>query len=317
MNIQASVARKDYWPALPAYNQWKDACDTLHLWLQVVGKIRLAQTPWINHSWHVPFYVTPTGLTTSPIPYGMRSFQIDFDFLDHVVRISTCEGQVRVLKLESRSVANFMNRIFALLKDLDLNIAINTVPNEMAFAIPFEEDHEHRLYDPDAVKRFCMALVQADRVLKQFRAHFRGKCSPVHFFWGSMDLAVTRFSGRPAPTHPGGVPHLPDWVVREAYSDEVSSCGFWPGDDRQPEPSFYSYAYPEPAGFARAPVFTPGASYSESLGEFVLPYSKVRLSPFPDETLLSFLQSTYEAAANAGNWDRTRLEFPDVKRTAA
>lgn len=295
------------WPALP-YEGWKETQATLHLWTQIVGKIRLVQTPWVNHSWHVTLYVTSRGLTTSPIPYGPRRFQIDFDFCDHRLDITTGEGQSETLKLESKSVADFYTELFARLRALDLEIKIDTRPNEIPDAIRFEEDRAHATYDPDAACRFFGALAQADRVFKAFRSRFIGKSSPVHFFWGSFDLAVTRFSGRPAPPHPGGVPALPDWVAREAYSHEVISCGFWPGAEAVPHPVFYAYAYPEPEGFKAAPVTPAEAAYDNNLGEYLLPYDEVRQAADPDTYLLGFLQSTYEAAADRAGWDRAALE---------
>jgi hypothetical protein len=297
----------EQWPSLP-FQAWKQTYATLHMWTQIVGKIRLVQTPWINHSWHTTLYVTSRGLTTSPIPYGTRTFQIDFDFIDHSLLIQTSGGDRKIMSLAPRTVANFYEELFTALDNLNLPVKIHTTPNEVAVATPFECDDDHASYDPDYANRFWRALVQADRVFKQFRARFIGKCSPVHFFWGSFDLAVTRFSGRQAPEHPGGVPNLPDWVVREAYSHEVSSCGFWPGSDQLPQPVFYSYAYPEPDGFRTAQVTPDGAAYNPELSEFVLPYDEVRRSTVPDETLLNFLQSSYEAAAVHGNWDRSALE---------
>jgi hypothetical protein len=297
----------DVWPGL-AYDEWKDTYATLHMWTQVVGKVRFALTPWINHSWHVTLYVTARGLTTSPIPYDTRTFQMDFDFVDHRLVIQTNDGAVRALELRPRTVADFYREVMAALNELGLAVHIHTTPNEVAEAVPFEQDRAHAAYDAERARRFWRILVQADRVFKTFRARFIGKCSPVHFFWGSFDLAVTRFSGRPAPPHPGGVPHLPDAVTREAYSHEVSSCGFWPGGGPIAYPAFYSYAYPEPAGFADAPVRPAGAFYSRDLREFVLPYDEVRNAAWPDEALLEFLQSTYEAAADLGRWDRSALE---------
>lgn len=291
------------WPSLD-YKAWKDTCATLHMWTQIVGKIRLVCTPWTNHSWHVPLYVTVRGLTTSPIFYGARSFQIDFDFIDHQLELRTSDGAVKTLPLRPRSVAAFYNELFAMMTELGLNLSIRTMPNEVADAIPFEQDQLHASYDAEYVHRFWRALIQADRVFKEFRARFKGKCSPVHFFWGSFDLAVTRFSGRPAPEHPGGVPNLPDWVAREAYSHEVSSCGFWPGGDVVPYPVFYSYAYPEPDGYKSRELVQGGAAYDANLHEFVLPYEAVRQSQSPDEILLDFLQGSYDAAAELGHWDR-------------
>ena len=295
------------WPTL-AYEEWKDTQATLHLWTQIVGKIRLVQTAWVNHSWHVALYVTARGLNTSPISYGSRTFEIEFDFLDHLLRIKTNEGRSETLRLAPRSVADFYVELFARLMALGLEIKIRTTPNEIADCIPFDKDWVHASYDAGQVDRFWRALVQADRVFKLFRSRFLGKCSPVHFFWGSFDLAVTRFSGRLAPPHRGGVPNLPDWVAREAYSHEVSSCGFWPGGEALPYPVFYSYAYPEPEGFKSARLQPAGARYESSLGEFVLPYDEVRRAISPDATLLEFLQSSYDAAANLGAWDRQALE---------
>jgi len=299
------------WPSLPLA-AWSDTCATLHLWTQIVGKIRLAQSPWTNHSWHVTLYPTARGLTTSPIPHGARTFQIDFDFIAHRLVVQTSDGGNGGLPLQPQSVATFYRRLMEELARLDLRVRIHASPNEVADPIPFARDEVHAAYDADYANRFWRALVEADRVFKAFRARFVGKCSPVHFFWGAPDLAVTRFSGRRAPRHPGGVPHLPDWVAREAYSHEVSSCGFWPGGGAVPDAAFYAYAYPEPEGFAAAAV-RPGAAYfSEALREFVLPYEAVRAAADPDATLLEFLQTTYEAAATLGGWDREALE-----RTAA
>jgi hypothetical protein len=295
------------WPAI-RYEEWKDTLATLHLWTQMVGKIRLARSPWVNHSWHVPFYVTARGLTTSPIPDGARTFEIEFDFLDHEIVISTSDGRRDRIKLGPRTVADLYQELFARLKTLGLETGIRTLPNEIPDVIPFEQDRVHASYDAEYVTRYWRALVQADRVLKAFRARFIGKSSPVHFFWGGFDLAVTRFSGRPAPPHPGGIPNLPDWITREAYSHEVSSCGFWPGGEPLPEAVFYAYAYPEPAGFKSAAVRPAGARYHPGLGEFVLPYSEVRQASSPDEMLLEFMQSSYEAAADLAGWDRSALE---------
>jgi hypothetical protein len=290
------------------FEEWKDTYATLHMWTQIVGKIRLAQTPWVNHSWHTTLYVTSGGLTTSPIPYGNRTFQIDFDFIGHKLVIQTGEGEVKTMSLGPRSVADFYAELFSKLTELSLNVQIHTIPNEVANPIPFDQDQEHASYDADYANRLWRILVQADRVFKQFRARFTGKCSPVHFFWGSFDLAVTRFSGRRAPEHPGGVPHLPDWVTREAYSHEVSSCGFWPGSEQMPQAVFYAYAYPEPVGFRTAEIRPSGAAYNSEMREFILPYDEVRQSASPDEALLDFLQSSYEAAADFGVWNRSELE---------
>lgn len=295
------------WPALPL-EAWQDTATTLQLWTQVIGKIRLAQTPWLNHSWHVTLYVTARGLTTSPIPYGTRVFQIDFDFLDHVLRIDSIDGAQRRIPLQPQSVAEFYGAVMEALAGLGLPVTIDEMPNEMADPIRFSDDRRHASYDREYAQRFWRVLVQADRVFKDFRTRFLGKCSPVHFFWGSFDLAVTRFSGRGAPPHPGGVPHLPDEVVREAYSHEVSSAGFWPGGLAVNHPAFYSYAYPAPPGFATAAVRPQAAFFSADLQEFLLPYEAVRTAEDPDGALLEFLQSTYDAAAAGGQWDRATLE---------
>ena len=302
-----SISQPVPWPELPTA-AWRETYETLHLWTQIVGKIRLARTPWLNHSWHVTLYVTARGLTTSAIPDGARSFQIDFDFIDHALRISTSDGTARQFALAGKSVAGFYTAIMADLAELGIDIAINETPNELPDPIRFSQDSRHASYDPDAVRRFFQILRNAERVFEQFRTGFLGKASPVHFFWGSFDLAVTRFSGRRAPRHPGGVPHLPDEVAWEAYSHEVSSAGFWPGSGAIDYPAFYCYAYPEPAGFRTAPVRPDAAFFSEALGEFILPYDAVRTAAQPDQALLDFLQSTYEAAANSAKWDRNALE---------
>jgi len=278
------------------------------MWVQMVGKVRLIQSPWTNHSWHVTLYVTGRGLTTSPIPYGARTFQIHFDFVDHQLILETSDGGRSSFPLEPQSVASFYRRLMEALAVLDLHVQIHKRPNEVPDAVPFDQNETQRSYDREYANRFWRALLQADRVLKIFRARFVGKCSPVHFFWGAPDLAVTRFSGRTAPEHPGGIPNLPDRVAREAYSHEVSSCGFWWGGGPIPYAAFYSYAYPEPPGFADARVGPSGAFYSGDLREFILPYDVVRTSASPDDTLLEFLQTTYEAAANLAHWDRTTLE---------
>ena len=304
-----SRTSQDPWPELPT-GAWRDTYETLHLWTQIIGKIRLVRSPWLNHSWHVALYVTARGLTTSPIPDGTRSFQIDLDFVDHVLLISTSDGATRQLALAGQSVASFYTAIMADLGELGIRIAIDEMPNELPEPIRFSQDRRHASYDPAAVRRFFQILVNADRVFKQFRSGFLGKASPVHFFWGSFDLAVTRFSGRRAPRHPGGVPHLSDDVACEAYSHEVSSAGFWPGSGAIDYPAFYSYAYPEPPGFRAAQVRPDAAFFSEALGEFILPYEAVRTAAAPEQALLEFLQTTYEAAANAAKWDREALECP-------
>jgi hypothetical protein len=305
--LQPHRSQKTDWPDLP-YADLQETCATLHLWSQVVGKVRLVCTPWMNHSWHVPLYVTTRGLTTSPIPYGGRSFEIDFDFLEHQLRIHTGDGTERRIPLAPQPVAEFFRQVMRALDELRLPVKLHTTPNEIADAVPFERDTRPRIYHRDYATRFWRALLQIDRVFKEFRSHFIGKCSPVHFFWGSFDLAVTRFSGRQAPPHPGGVPNFPDWVAREAYSHEVSSAGFWPGGGAIEYPAFYSYAYPAPAGFSEAQVRPAGAAWSKQLGEFVLAYDEVRNATSPDESLLAFLQSTYEAAATHAHWNRTALE---------
>jgi hypothetical protein len=307
MGRAGEVTTAEAWPSLPL-DAWAETYATLHLWTQIVGKVRLSQTPWVNHSWHVTLYVTSTGLTTSPIPYGARTFQIDFDLVRHRLVIRSSDGGQGEFALEPQSVATFYSRVIALLRTLDVQVAICRKPNEVTDPVLFHLDEVHRAYDPEYAQRFWRILVQADRVLKDFRARFVGKCSPVHFFWGAPDLAVTRFSGRRAPEHPGGIPNLPDRVTREAYSHEVSSCGFWPGGGPVPYPAFYSYAYPEPAGFSVAAVSPADAYYSPDLREFILPYDAVRTSASPDAALIDFLQATYDAAADLGGWDRASLE---------
>ncbi len=294
------------WPKLP-HADWQDTAATLHLWTQIVGKVRLTLTPWVNHGWQVPLYVTAAGLATGPIPVGTEILEIEFDFIRHQLAARTSRGEQVMLALESQSVADFHRRVFNLLSGLGVDVTINDLPNEIPDAIPFSQDGVHVTYDAAAAHRFWRVLVQVDRVFRLFRSAFLGKVSPVHFFWGSFDLAVTRFSGRPAPLHPGGVPGLPDAVAREAYSHEVSSAGFWPGNDAFPQALFYSYAYPEPAGYRDQPV-TQGARFDATLGEFILPYEAVRTAGDPDALLLDFLMSTYAAAAACGGWDRGALE---------
>ncbi len=313
--MQSDDWREQAWPALPL-GEWSDTCATLHMWTQIVGKIRLIQSPWVNHSWHVPLYVTCTGLTTSPIPYGFRTFQIDFDFTTHRLEIRVSNGQAAGFALEPQSVAEFYRRLMHEMGGLDLHVDIHRMPNEVPEPIRFDRDESHRAYSAEYANRFWRILVQADRIMTEFRARFIGKCSPVHVFWGALDLAVTRFSGRSAPPHPGGIPNLPDVVTREAYSHEVSSCGFWPGGGAVPYAAFYSYAYPSPAGFSRAAVRPAEAFYSTEFGEFILPYEAVRQAENPDDLLLQFFQTTYEAAANLAHWDRPSLEWdPDAMRT--
>jgi uncharacterized protein DUF5996 len=295
------------WPELPVA-AWEDTRDTLHMWTQVVGKVRLALEPMVNHWWQTPFYVTARGLTTGLMPHHGRGIEMEFDFLRHFLDIRTTEGAERHVRLEPRSVADFYSETMALLAELGVVVKINPVPSEVLVAIPFAKDEQHASYDAEYAQRFWRLLVQAKRVLTEFRSPFLGKVSPVHFFWGGFDLAVTRFSGRSAPLHPGGIPNCPDWVTQEGYSHEVSSCGYWPGGTG--EGFFYAYAYPEPAGFRDWPVEPEAAVYDADLGEFLLPYEVVRRAEDPDGILLSFLGTTYEAAAELAGWDRASLERP-------
>jgi len=297
------------WPELE-YDAWRETRATLQLWTQIVGKIRLMQTPWLNHSWHVPLYVNSRGLTTSPITHGSGSFDLQFDFIEHVLDITVSDGATRSLALQPQSVADFYAAVMAALADLGVAVAINEKPCEIAGAIPFSQDRSHAAYDPVYARRFWQVLLHTDRVLKKFRTGFLGKCSPVHFFWGSFDLAVTRFSGRRAPPFSGTAPGVAQEVMREAYSHEVSSAGFWPGGNGTDFPAFYSYTYPAPAGFRQFAVQPAGAFFSEALGEFLLPYDIVRTAADPEAALLDFLQSTYEAAAVTADWDRNALECP-------
>lgn len=294
----------DMYPALPL-EAWQDTYATLHMWTQIVGKVRLALSPPVNHWWSTALYVTPRGLTTSPIPYGTRTFEVTFDFIDHTLLIQTSDGATRTLGLFPRSVRDFYHEFLGALRSLGIEVAIWPMPQEVPNPIRFDEDDVHASYDAEYAQRCWRILVQADRVLKQFRARFIGKCSPVHFFWGSFDLAVTRFSGRRAPERPGV-----DRVTREAYSHEVISGGFWPGmvGGALREPAFYAYAAPEPGGLRDAAIRPGGAWYSQDLGEFLLRYEDVRTAADPDAAVLDFLQSTYEAAANLGRWDRAALE---------
>ena len=302
-----AIAAQATWPSLPL-EAWQETCQALHLWTQIVGKVRCALSPWVNHSWHVTLYVTARGLTTSLIPHGTRMFQLDFDFLAQRLVLQSTDGGVGGFALQPQSVAAFYRQLMGELDRLGLHVDIHKCANEVAATIRFDRDEAPRPYDPAYATRYWHVLVQADRVLKVFRARFLGKCSPVHYFWGAPDLAVTRFSGRRAPVHPGGIPHLPDRVTRDAYSHEVSSGGFWPGGGPMPDAAFYSYAYPEPAGFADAVVQPDAAFYHRELREFVLPYDAVRTAADPDALLLGFLQSTYAAAADLGRWDRAELE---------
>ncbi|MEP0856306.1 DUF5996 family protein [Trichocoleus sp. DQ-U1] len=310
MTTSAHRSSNAVWLPL-SLSAWQDTYQTLHLWTQIIGKIPLALAPKINHWWHSTLYVTTPGLTTGSIPNGTRSFQITFDFLAHQLKIETSEGTTKSLALAPRSVADFYQEVMNTLKDLGIEVQIWTMPQEIADAIPFEQDHQHHAYNPESAQRFWQILVQANRIMTVFRSHYIGKCSPVHFFWGSFDLAVTRFSGRRAPEHPGGVPNMADWVTREAYSHEVSSCGFWFGGGST-EALFYAYAYPTPRGFKDYPIQPQSAFYSPELQEFVLPYEAVRQADDPDTAVLQFLQSTYEAGANLGDWERAALEDTPV-----
>lgn len=303
------MSNSSVWPALP-YDDWKDTLATLHLWTQIVGKVRLERTPWINHSWHVPLYVTARGLGTSAIPADGRVFEMEFDFGERSLRVVASNGATASVPLHPRTVADFYGEVMGRLDDLGLSTEIHTVPSEIPDGIRFEDDREHEVYDAEAARRFWQVLVSMQRVFQRFRARFVGKSSPVHFFWGSFDLAVTRFSGRPAPPHPAGIPAMPDWVAREAYSHEVSSLGFWPGGETHPHPVVYAYAYPTPEGFSAAAPRPEGAVWVDDLGEYVLPYDAVRGAPDPEAALLRFAQDTYEAAADLGEWDRDDLEWP-------
>ena len=311
--MSASVtAGDDYWPEL-RFGDWSESAETLHMWTQIIGKIRMVQSPWMNHSWHVTLYVTPRGLTTGTIPHGNLTFSIDFDFIDHQLILRSCDGRVERVALEPQTTADFYGSVMECLDRLGLPVRINVVPNEVEQAIPFPEDRVHKTYDPLAINRFWRVLYQADRVFRSFRAEFPGKASPSHFFWGSFYIEVTRYSVRPVPDRPGRLPNLPIWVGQGAYSQEVRSAGFWPGGAAYPEAIFYSYAYPSPPGFGEAAIEPSAAFWSPELGEFVLPYEAVRTAEDPDRVLLAFLNSTYDAAANLGRWDLggcERRHFP-------
>lgn len=298
---------QNQWPTL-SYENGKDTYATMHMWTQIVGKIKLALVPWINHSWHVTLHVTPTGLSTHEMPYKNKNFQIDFDLVNHKLKVITSDGQHRKFDLQGNSVADFYHKLFAVLKDLEIDVEINTMPVEMEDVTPFEKDNKNATYDKDQAAALHLALLKIQNVLTHMRCDYVGKCSPVHFFWGSFDLAVSRFSGRTAPKHPGGIPNLPDWVAEEAYSHEVASLGFWPGSEALPEAAFYAYIYPEPKGYKEAEVKPKGAYYHKALSEFVLPYSVVQQSSDPEGALMEFLDSTYEAAAALAGWDRKALE---------
>jgi hypothetical protein len=305
MGVQGRIGAVVAWPPLRV-EEWIDTRDTLQLWTQVVGKIRLAQAPMVNHWWQVPLYVSARGLTTSVVPHRGGQFDVEFDFCDHQLHIRAIGGGRRLVRLEPKPVAEFYRETMAALRALGLDVSIWTMPREVGRVIPFEEDTEHASYEPDHAHRFWGQLLAAHRVMTEFRSRFVGKVSPVHFFWGSMDLALTRFSGRTAPPHPGGALNVGDWVMAEAYSRELSSCGFWPGGTK--EGTFYSYAYPEPHGYAEHPIRPDDAFYSAELGEFLLPYETVRTAQDPDHALLAFLQTSYEAAAENAGWDRRNLE---------
>jgi Family of unknown function (DUF5996) len=302
------------WPDIP-YSRWAPTGASLHMWAQIVGKFRLAATPWINHSWQAAFYVNARGLTTSLVPAGQRGFEVQFDFVEHVLRIESTGGESESISLQPMSVSEFFGRFLEALEKLKAPTEFHGRPNEVPDPVPFARQTGDGAYYRSAVEDFWRALISIDVVFKQFRTGFLGKNSPVHLFWGSFDLAVTRFSGRPAPLHPGGVPALPDQVTREAYSHEVSSAGFWPGGGGIEYPAFYSYAYPTPDGFSEASPGHPQAFFDRSLGEFILPYDAVRTADDPEGSLLAFLQSTYESAATLGGWCRAELECdPGVPR---
>ena len=305
-----AMSAREAWPQLP-YGDCAPTMETLQLMTQFVGKVRLAQTPWINHAWHVTLYVSARGLRTGLIPAGAVGFELEFDLIDHALVIQVSDGGQGRVALETGAMADFYGAVVDTLARLGVAVVIDVVPNELPDPTPFPDDRVIRPYDGEMAGRFWRALVQIERVFVRFRSRFIGKCSPVHLFWGSFDLAVTRFSGRPAPLHPGGVPHLPDAVTREAYSHEVSSAGFWPGGGGVTEAAFYSYSYPTPAGFGDAPVTPDAAYFDKAMGEFILPYEAVRTAPDPDVALLAFLQSTYESAATTANWDRTALEIEE------
>jgi hypothetical protein len=305
--LMTGSAQAAAWPVL-SYARLRPTAETLQLWTQVAGKVALAKTPWLNHSWHVTLRLSARGLATPLIPNGADGLQLEFDFIDHALVLRTTNGGEQRVALKAGTIAGFYAETMAALASLGAAVRIVACPNELPDPVPFAGDHAQRSYDPAMAQDFWRALVQIERVFGRFRSSFLGKVSPIHFFWGAADLAVTRFSGRRAPLHPGGIPHLPDAVTREAYSHEVSSAGFWPGDPGTPEPSFYSYAYPAPKGFSAAKVSPDGARFNSGLGEFLLPYEAVRTAADPDEALLGFLRTTYAAAADLGGWDRAALE---------
>lgn len=308
-----SPSGSDPWPSL-AVDDWTDTRNTLHMWTQIIGKIRLARAPVVNHWWQVPLYVTARGLSTSAIPHDEGLFDIEFDFVDHQLHIRSTSGEQRRVALEPKSVAAFYRETMTALGELGLRVAILPKPVEVERSVPFPVDTDYASYDADHAHRFWRQLVAAHRVLSRFRSRFVGKSSPVHFFWGAMDIATTRFSGRTAPPHPGGAPNCADWVMVEGYSHELASCGFWPGGST--EGTFYAYAYPEPDGFAQHPVRPDAAYYDTAIGEYLLPYEAVRTADDPDATLLEFLRTSYEAAADNGHWDRASLEDEPARRIA-
>ncbi len=301
-----TVRSTNAWPELPLA-EWKDTCDTLHRWTQIIGKIKLALTPQVNHWWNCTLHVTPHGLTTYAMYYNNRLLEIEFDFISHLMLFETADNPTKRIALRPCSVAEFYQEVMATLRSLGISVAIWTTPVEIPERTPFERDNKHKSYDPEYVQRFWRILAQTNRVFSEFRSRFIGKVSPVHFFWGSFDFAVTRFSGRPAPTHPGA-PYVARYVMIEAYSHEVSSCGFWPGGGAVNEPAFYAYSYPEPQGFKQYPIQPKEAFCQMQMGEFLLPYDVVRTADSPDDVLMAFLQSSYEAAATCGKWNRNALE---------
>ncbi|RFS19486.1 hypothetical protein DVR12_22900 [Chitinophaga silvatica] len=305
--MRISMLKQGPWPVLQ-YNDWKDTLATVHMWTQIVGKIRLRKMPWLNHSWHVTLYVTPWGLSTDSVPYQSGLFSINFDFIHHELVIMTSSGKKAVIPLQPMTVASFYQQVFEKVQALDIDVKINPLPSEVEGAIPFDKDEIHKSYDQAQMRNFWEAIVKIHNVFTRFRAHFTGKCSPVHFFWGAFDLAVTRFSGRDAPLHQGEAPNMPARVMQEAYSKEVSSVGFWPGNDQYPQPAFYAYIYPSNDEFSKQPVLPSEAFFSNELGEYLLPYEAVQKSDNPEQALLDFMQSTYEAAANTAHWDRKALE---------
>ena len=301
------MSKNSDWPDLPL-PAWSETCDTLQLWTQIVGKVRIAVTPLINHWWNATLLVTARGLSAPAMPYAGGTFDIAFDFIDHLLIIETSDGRAETMALEPMTVADFYAEFMQRLRRLGIEVHIWTMPSEIENAVPFERDTVHAQYDPVFAQKFSQALAQANRVMTEFRARYIGKASPVHFFWGSFDLAVSRFSGRTAPPPKGATPNVASWVMAEAYSHEVSSCGFWPGNGGYGRAAFYVYAYPEPAAYGDTRLRTAGAFYDKGLGQFILPYDAVRQASEPDTLLLGFLQETYEAAADLAQWDRKALE---------